>query len=87
LIDAIPGDAGYFKAETAADDELARLRLVEGYIDPQTFRCFDKIGVDEGWRCLEVGAGAGSVASRCVYAISPTFCAACPTPCDRAAGW
>jgi hypothetical protein len=36
------GDAGYFKAETAADDELARLRLVEGYIDPQTFRCFTR---------------------------------------------
>jgi hypothetical protein len=57
----MPGDAGYFKAETAADDELARLRLAETYIDPQTFRCFDTIGVGEGWRCLEVGAGAGSV--------------------------
>jgi SAM-dependent methyltransferase len=57
-----PGEAGYFKAEAADDDELARLRMVEDYIDPQTFRCFDKIGVSQGWRCLEVGAGAGSVA-------------------------
>jgi 2-polyprenyl-3-methyl-5-hydroxy-6-metoxy-1,4-benzoquinol methylase len=58
----ILGAAGYFKANTACDDELSRLRLLEDYLDPQTFRCFDNIGVGEGWRCLEVGAGAGSVA-------------------------
>jgi SAM-dependent methyltransferase len=68
----MPGEAGYFKADTAADDELTRLRLVEGYLDPQTFRCFDKIGVGEGWRCLEVGAGAGSVARRLADRVGAT---------------
>ena len=55
------GVAGYFAADTEAGDELARLRLIEAECDRQTFRYLDGIGVDEGWRCLEVGAGAGSV--------------------------
>jgi SAM-dependent methyltransferase len=30
--------------------------------DPVTFRQLDAVGVGPGWRCLEVGAGSGSVA-------------------------
>ncbi len=41
--------------------ERARLRLLEEYHDPLTVRQLDAIGVGEGWRCLDVGAGAGSV--------------------------
>jgi predicted O-methyltransferase YrrM len=55
------GVAGYFAADAEAGDELARLRLIEAEQDPQTFRYLDGIGVGAGWRCLEVGAGAGSV--------------------------
>ena len=51
----------YFAADAEADDELARLKLLEALCDPWTFRCLDGIGVRQGWRCLEVGAGAGSV--------------------------
>src|SRR5882724_5901840 len=51
---------GYFAADADAGDELARLRLIEDECDPQTFRYLETIGVGEGWRCLEVGAGAGS---------------------------
>jgi SAM-dependent methyltransferase len=52
----------YFWSDHEADDELTRLRLIEQFNDPSTFRQLDAIGVAEGWRCLEVGAGAGSVA-------------------------
>jgi SAM-dependent methyltransferase len=31
--------------------------------DPFTFRILSSIGVDEGWRCLEIGARTGSVAA------------------------
>lgn len=41
---------------------LHRLRLLEGIFDPATIRHLDMAGVAEGWNCLEVGAGAGSVA-------------------------
>jgi ubiquinone/menaquinone biosynthesis C-methylase UbiE len=42
--------------------ELARVRLLEDMLDPMTIRHLEMIGISEGWHCLEVGAGAGSVA-------------------------
>lgn len=44
--------------------QLARDRLtrLEAVFDPGTFRVLSGIGVAPGWYCLEVGAGAGSVA-------------------------
>lgn len=41
--------------------ELHRLELSEGIFDPGTVRHLEAVGVGPGWRCLEVGAGAGSV--------------------------
>jgi SAM-dependent methyltransferase len=46
--------------EGAEEFERARLALLEEVCDPHTTRQFDAIGVCEGWRCLDVGAGAGS---------------------------
>lgn len=43
------------------DVERARLRLLEEYHDPLSVRQLDAIGVGEGWRCVDVGAGGGSV--------------------------
>ncbi len=40
-----------------------RLRLLEALLDQGTFRLLERLGVRPGWRCLEVGAGAGSVAA------------------------
>jgi SAM-dependent methyltransferase len=44
----------------AEEFERARLALLEEIFDPYTVRQFDAIGVGEGWRCLDMGAGAGS---------------------------
>jgi ubiquinone/menaquinone biosynthesis C-methylase UbiE len=44
----------------AEELELARLELLERFCDPLSTRLFDAIGVTEGWRCLDIGAGAGS---------------------------
>jgi SAM-dependent methyltransferase len=66
------GIAGYFAANAEAGDELARLGLIEAECDPHTFRCLDAIGVAAGWRCLEVGAGAGSVVRWLCGRVGPT---------------
>jgi SAM-dependent methyltransferase len=42
--------------------ERERLAAIEAGLDPITIECLEKIGVGEGWRCLEVGAGGGSIA-------------------------
>lgn len=39
-----------------------RLRLLAALLDDGTFRLLDRLGVRPGWRCLEMGAGGGSVA-------------------------
>jgi SAM-dependent methyltransferase len=41
--------------------ERERLAAIEAGLDPFTIDCLEKIGVREGWRCLEVGAGGGSI--------------------------
>lgn len=43
------------------DVERSRLTLLEALYDPLTIGELDAIGVGEGWRCLDVGAGGGSV--------------------------
>lgn len=60
---SVPGASSYFAAESDFDDEQARLRLLENGHDPATIRHLSDLGVGAGWRCLEVAAGAGSIAS------------------------
>ena len=52
----------YFAAGWNFDEEQARLRLVEEIHDPATLRHVANLGLSAGWQCLEVGAGAGSIA-------------------------
>ncbi|HVM14659.1 MAG TPA: methyltransferase domain-containing protein [Egibacteraceae bacterium] len=47
-------DAGWEK-------ERERLRGLEAAADPATRAAFTTVGVASGWRCLEVGPGAGSM--------------------------
>jgi SAM-dependent methyltransferase len=51
----------------AFDNALAlqreRLSTLETLFDPGTIRELESRGVEPGWRCLEVGAGGGSIAS------------------------
>jgi len=53
--------AGY-GFDHAWQGERDRMVLAEKQLDPITCRQLEALGVREGWRCLEVGAGAGSIA-------------------------
>jgi SAM-dependent methyltransferase len=41
--------------------ERERLERIAALTDPATIRYLEALGVEEGWRCAEVGAGAGSI--------------------------
>jgi 2-polyprenyl-3-methyl-5-hydroxy-6-metoxy-1,4-benzoquinol methylase len=43
-------------------DERRRLALIERVYDPVTTSRLEQLGVGAGWRCVDVGAGGGSVA-------------------------
>ena len=42
--------------------EWNRLARLEKGMDPGTIRHIEALGVTSGWRCLEIGAGGGSIA-------------------------
>ena len=57
-----PADATGYGLDNAWHGALPRLRSLEQWLDPATIRRLRARGVGAGWRCLEVGGGAGSVA-------------------------
>jgi SAM-dependent methyltransferase len=48
--------------DPAWSDEQRRLALIEMCWDPATQALLQRAGISEGWHCLEVGAGNGSIA-------------------------
>jgi SAM-dependent methyltransferase len=47
--------------DPASEQERQRLAILESVQDPDTIRRLEALGVGQGWRCLEVGGGAGSI--------------------------
>ena len=62
----------YVFGESSDEAEGTRLRLLEAWADPHSTRVLDQIGVQPGWRCLEVGAGRGSVARMLAEKVGPS---------------
>ncbi len=56
------GKDDYLLSRTADAFERERLDLLERLSDPLSQRHLTALGIGQGWRCLEVGAGHGSVA-------------------------
>ncbi|GAB3496643.1 class I SAM-dependent methyltransferase [Amycolatopsis cihanbeyliensis] len=59
--------------DTETREEYQRLNLLERIFDPFTVRNLDRLGVRPGSRCLEVGAGAGSVARHMAELAGPEY--------------
>jgi SAM-dependent methyltransferase len=49
--------------DNARQIQLERLRALEDALDPGTIRHLEACGATAGWRCLEIGAGGGSIAN------------------------
>jgi len=57
--------------DNAAEGERHRLRALEEVYDPTTRRHLAALEPRPGWRCLEVGAGAGSIARWLCERVAP----------------
>src|SRR5215510_1413347 len=55
------GEHQYILSHTADASERERLSLLERAADPLSQRRLAALGIQPGWRCLEVGAGRGSI--------------------------
>ena len=49
-----------------------RLALLEAQLDPSTIEYLERLGVGDGWRCLEVGGGGGSIAAWLAERVGPS---------------
>jgi 2-polyprenyl-3-methyl-5-hydroxy-6-metoxy-1,4-benzoquinol methylase len=61
----------YIHQDSADVVERERIALLEQTLDPITIRRLDRIEVQPGWQCLEVGAGGGSMARWLANTIGP----------------
>jgi SAM-dependent methyltransferase len=52
--------------------EQHRLALMSTLLDPFERVCIDRIGIQQGWCCLEVGCGNGSIARALAECVAPT---------------
>ena len=62
----------YVAADVPAEVEGKRLHALEEMGDPRTRHRIEQLGIREGWRCLEVGAGHGSVAKWMAERVGPS---------------
>jgi SAM-dependent methyltransferase len=62
----------YVLSDAPADRELERLRDIDEFMGPTTQRRIAQLGITRGWRCLEVGAGAGGVARWMARQVGPS---------------
>lgn len=50
-----------YALDNAWEKARRRLALLEQQLDPLSQRRLAELGVSEGWQCLEVGGGGGSI--------------------------
>jgi SAM-dependent methyltransferase len=61
-----------YALDSAWHAERERLDSLTRLYDPGTLQVVDQLGVTEGWRCLDVGAGTGSLAQAIAQRTAPS---------------
>ena len=51
----------YIFENQSEEREFQRLKLLEAANDPTTIALLEEMKIESGWKCLELGAGAGSI--------------------------
>jgi SAM-dependent methyltransferase len=59
---AMVGVDSYMMSGAETDSESTRLRNIQQASDSFTIKHLEATGIGQGWRCLEIGAGGGSIA-------------------------
>jgi SAM-dependent methyltransferase len=62
----------YFGRSTEFEAERRRLSILERLFDSVTRDALTRLGVGEGWRCCEIGAGGGTITRWLAQAVGPT---------------
>ena len=65
-------DKGYVFDNAAERQARERFAALPRIYDPGTIRHLQALGVTAGWRCLEVGAGGGSIALWLAERVGPS---------------
>jgi 2-polyprenyl-3-methyl-5-hydroxy-6-metoxy-1,4-benzoquinol methylase len=68
--EAKPQQSGYAFQHTW-QQERARLAALEAHCDPWSIANLETLDIQPGWRCLEVGAGGGSIAAWLCERVGP----------------
>jgi len=62
---------GPYIFDNATPEAARQVRLLAGILDPHTTDVLDRCAVAPGWQCLDLGAGAGTVAAYLAEQVSP----------------
>jgi len=63
--------SGYGTPDEEVETEARRLQALTDTRDRRTLRIVDRLGVEPGWTCLEVGAGTGSISRGLAERVGP----------------
>lgn len=66
------GEERYGVADDEVELENRRLGLLAQARDPKSFAILERIGIGPGWRCWEVGAGAGTISAWMADRVGPS---------------
>jgi SAM-dependent methyltransferase len=69
---ALSASSSSYMLSNSGDEALDRFEALSALFDAETIRHLEARGVTEGWRCLEVGGGGGSVTRWLADRVGPT---------------
>jgi SAM-dependent methyltransferase len=71
-IDTIPDPIAGYALDPSWHAERARLDSLTALYDPGSLAVSERLGLGSGWRCLDVGAGTGTLALALAERVAPT---------------